>query len=106
MSDAKPSADHPLAVAVRAVRRAVILVIGLTVVALGVVMIVTPGPALVVIPLGLAILAVEFVWARRALRWVKRRVEDAAARAAGKRHSQMAVNEQEEKEAGTANRCE
>jgi len=85
MSDAKPPADHPVAVAVRAVRRAVVLVVGLTVLALGAIMLVAPGPAFVVIPLGLAILAIEFVWARRALRWVKRRIEDAAARAAGNR---------------------
>mgnify|MGYP000678174107 CR=1 FL=1 len=85
MSDAKPPADHPITAAVRAVRRAVVLVVGLTVVTLGVIMLVTPGPAFVVIPLGLAILAIEFVWARRALRWVKRRIEDAAARAGGNR---------------------
>lgn len=82
MSDDKPPADHPLAAAVRAVRRVVVLVVGLTVLVLGVIMLVTPGPAFVVIPLGLAILAVEFVWARRALRWVKKRIENAAARAA------------------------
>lgn len=81
MSDEKLPADHPLASAVRAVRRAVVLVVGLTVLALGAIMLVTPGPAFVVIPLGLAILAIEFVWARRALRWVKKRIEDAAARA-------------------------
>ena len=34
----------------------------------GLVMIVTPGPALVVIPVGLAILSVEFAWARH---WVR-----------------------------------
>lgn len=85
MSDAKPKADHPVAVAVRAVRRAVVLVVGLTVLTLGAIMLVTPGPAFVVIPLGLAILAIEFVWARRALRWVKQRIEDAAARAAKNR---------------------
>ena len=37
----------------------------------GVVMIVTPGPAVVVIPAGLAILATEFVWARRLLHRVR-----------------------------------
>ncbi len=52
-------------------RRAVVAVMGGTVVVLGVVMLVTPGPALVVIPLGLAILATEFVWARRVLKYVK-----------------------------------
>ena len=32
---------------------------------LGVLMIVLPGPAIIVIPLGLAILGTEFAWARR-----------------------------------------
>jgi tellurite resistance protein TerC len=50
-------------------RKIVVAVIGGTVVAIGVVMIVLPGPALVVIPAGLAILAIEFAWARR---WLKR----------------------------------
>lgn len=85
MSEEKPPVDHPFAFAVRAVRRAAVLVVGLTVLALGAIMIVTPGPALVVIPIGLAILAIEFVWARRALQWVKRRIEEAAARAAANR---------------------
>ena len=51
----------------RAARRLVIFVIGGTVVLIGVVMVVTPGPALIVIPAGLAILATEFVWARALL---------------------------------------
>jgi hypothetical protein len=36
-------------------------------------MIVLPGPAIVVIPVGLAILATEFVWARKLLITVKDR---------------------------------
>lgn len=48
-------------------RRAVVAVIGFTVLLTGVAMIVLPGPAVLVIPLGLAILATEFVWARRIL---------------------------------------
>lgn len=48
-------------------RRAVVAVIGFTVLLIGVAMVVLPGPAIVVIPLGLAILATEFVWARRLL---------------------------------------
>lgn len=50
-------------------RRIVIGVVGGTVVLVGVVMLVTPGPALIVIPTGLAILAVEFAWARH---WLNR----------------------------------
>ena len=45
-------------------RRIVITVVGLTVLLLGAVMLVTPGPGLLVIPLGLAILCLEFAWAR------------------------------------------
>ena len=55
----------------RAARRIVITVVGFTVVLIGVVLIFTPGPAFVVIPIGLAILGVEFAWARRLLRRVK-----------------------------------
>lgn len=52
----------------RAARRIVIGVVGVSVILVGAVMIVTPGPALLVIPVGLAILALEFAWARRLLR--------------------------------------
>jgi hypothetical protein len=46
-------------------RRIAISLIGGTVILIGVVMIVLPGPAMVVIPLGLGILGLEFAWARR-----------------------------------------
>ncbi len=52
-------------------RRIVIGIIGSSVVLLGVIMLVTPGPAVVVIPAGLAILGLEFAWARRWLRRIK-----------------------------------
>lgn len=52
----------------KAVRRIVIGVVGATVLLLGVIMIVTPGPAIVFIPAGLAILGLEFAWARYWLR--------------------------------------
>ena len=51
----------------RMARRIAVGVIGATVVLFGVVMVVTPGPAIVVIPVGLSILALEFAWARRLL---------------------------------------
>ena len=54
-------------------RKAVVAVVGTTVVLLGISMIVLPGPAVLVIPLGLGILAIEFAWARRWLRHVKER---------------------------------
>jgi tellurite resistance protein TerC len=46
------------------------------VLAIGVALIVLPGPAFVVIPLGLAILGLEFAWARLWLRNVKQRSGD------------------------------
>ena len=48
-------------------KRIVIAIVGFTVLLLGVVMIILPGPAFIIIPLGLAILATEFVWAQRLL---------------------------------------
>jgi uncharacterized protein (TIGR02611 family) len=42
-------------------------IVGATVTLAGIAMLVTPGPALVVIPIGLAMLALEFAWAERLL---------------------------------------
>jgi tellurite resistance protein TerC len=55
-------------------RRIVVAVMGTTVLLVGIAMIVLPGPAFLVIPAGLAILATEFVWARRLLQRVKDRI--------------------------------
>lgn len=52
-------------------RRCVIAIIGGTVVLIGVLMIVFPGPAFVVIPAGLAILGLEFACARRWLQQLR-----------------------------------
>jgi uncharacterized protein (TIGR02611 family) len=55
----------------------IILVVGATIMLLGIVLIFTPGPAFIVIPIGLAILATEFAWARHLLRQVKGKVRQA-----------------------------
>ncbi len=55
-------------------KRLVVIVIGFTILAAGVAMIVLPGPAIVVIPVGLAVLATEFIWARKLLVTVKERI--------------------------------
>lgn len=62
------------------VRRLVIAVIGFTVLLIGVAMIVTPGPSILVIVLGLAILATEFIWARRLLNQIRGQLQDKALR--------------------------
>jgi uncharacterized protein (TIGR02611 family) len=48
-------------------RRMLILIIGILVLIVGVALIFLPGPAIVVIPAGLAVLAAEFQWARSLL---------------------------------------
>jgi uncharacterized protein (TIGR02611 family) len=48
-------------------KRAVKVLIGFTLLALGIVMIVTPGPGWLTIIVALGILGAEFVWARRLL---------------------------------------
>lgn len=55
----------------RVARRIAIAVAGATVLAVGVALLVLPGPAFVVIPAGLAILGFEFAWARRWLLQVR-----------------------------------
>lgn len=50
------------------VKRIVVAILGGTVLVIGLALLVLPGPAFVVLPLGLAILAIEFAWARRWLR--------------------------------------
>ena len=51
-----------------ALRRFLIGTIGFSVILIGLAMIVLPGPAFIVVPLGFAILASEFAWARRVWR--------------------------------------
>jgi tellurite resistance protein TerC len=60
---------------VRFFRRIAVAFVGGIVLAVGVVMVVLPGPAVVVIPAGLAILATEFAWARHLLHRVREPVE-------------------------------
>ena len=50
------------------IRKLIYTVVGLTVFLIGVAMLVLPGPAIIVIPVGLAILASEYAWARRIIR--------------------------------------
>jgi uncharacterized protein (TIGR02611 family) len=60
---------------VEQVRRAFRVVAGFTLLLVGVVMLVTPGPGWLVIFLGLSLLAAEFIWARRLMDRMKREGE-------------------------------
>ena len=61
-------------------RRIVVAVIGGTIVVVGVAMVVLPGPAIVVIPLGLGVLGLEFAWARHWLRKLRSTATDVVNR--------------------------
>ena len=60
----------------RTAKRIVVIAVGSTILAIGIVMIVFPGPAIIAIPVGLAILGIEFAWARRWLRRIRERISN------------------------------
>lgn len=59
----------------RRIRRWITILIGSTVLGIGILMVVLPGPAVVVIPVGLAILSGELVWAKKYLDAIKEKLE-------------------------------
>jgi len=65
----------------RSTKRVVVLVVGLALVAAGIAMLVFPGPGLLVIIAGLAVLATEFAWAERMLDQAKSQAKKATAAA-------------------------
>ena len=52
-------------------KRLIVIVVGSTILLMGIAMIVLPGPAVLVIPVGLGVLATELVWARKSLNKLK-----------------------------------
>lgn len=69
---------HPLFGTYKLAKRIVIGIVGGTVLLIGVAMIALPGPAFVVIPVGLGILSIEFAWARHWLKKIKAKAQDVA----------------------------
>jgi len=65
---------------IKIVRRVIVSVVGATVLLIGLALLVLPGPAFIVIPIGLAILATEHAWARRWLKKVRRMASDVVSR--------------------------
>jgi hypothetical protein len=61
----------------KAARKIAVAVVGTSVLALGAALLVLPGPGVLVLFAGLAILATEFVWAELLLRKLKRRAQNA-----------------------------
>ncbi|MGD0375743.1 MAG: PGPGW domain-containing protein [Streptosporangiaceae bacterium] len=70
---------------VRLLRRIAVTIVGTVILAVGVVLLVAPGPGLLVILLALIVLAVEYEWARRNLTAVRARARSAADKTAASR---------------------
>ncbi len=65
-------------------KRAAITVVGFALILAGIVLLALPGPGWLVIILGLAVLATEYVWAERALNLAKKKAKAAASKARAK----------------------
>ena len=65
--------------------RMLVLIGGMFLLIVGIIMIFTPGPAVVFIPAGLALLATEFEWARRILHRVRPLIDAAIEKAKRKK---------------------
>lgn len=76
---------NPIHITYKIARRIAVTVVGSTILLVGIVMVVTPGPAVVFIPIGLAILGLEFAWARAWLKRLRRSISDNASKSRGER---------------------
>jgi uncharacterized protein (TIGR02611 family) len=67
------------------IRRAAIVVAGFALLLAGAVLLVLPGPGIPLVAAGLALLSLEFHWARRLRAWVVRRAERVTPASRGRR---------------------
>jgi uncharacterized protein (TIGR02611 family) len=65
----------------RIIWRVIITIVGVLVIAVGIVLLPLPGPGWLVIFAGLGLLSTEYAWARRLLAWTKQKASDLANRA-------------------------
>ncbi len=68
--------DHWIIHTYKQAKRLVMIVVGFTILLMGIAMLVLPGPGIITIIAGLAILATEFVWARQLLHKMKERAKN------------------------------
>ena len=57
------------------IKRIVITLVGFIVLMIGILLLVLPGPAFIVIPAGLAILATEYEWPKKVFNKIKRKAQ-------------------------------
>ncbi len=60
---------------IKQLKRVIIGIIGFTILIIGIAMIALPGPAFIIIPAGLSILATEFLWAKKIVQKFKEKFE-------------------------------
>ncbi len=60
---------------IKQLKKIIVFVVGFTILLIGLALIILPGPAFIVIPIGLSILATEFIWARKLLNIVKEKIK-------------------------------
>jgi uncharacterized membrane protein YfcA len=70
---------------VRLLRRIAVTIVGTVILAVGLVLLVAPGPGLLVIVLALVVFGIEYEWARRRVGAVRARARSAADKAAASR---------------------
>jgi len=75
---------HPLFGTYKIAKRIAIGIVGGSVLVIGVLMIALPGPAFIVIPVGLGILSLEFAWARSWLRKIREKAQSVASSASSR----------------------
>ncbi|MGE5313704.1 MAG: PGPGW domain-containing protein [Acidobacteriota bacterium] len=78
---------HQAALTIRHVKRVIVITAGFIVLFVGIAMLVLPGPAFIVIPLGLGILATELAWARRLMDRLKGTFKKMREKAMKKKHN-------------------
>jgi uncharacterized protein (TIGR02611 family) len=61
---------------VRHLIKILLAIVGFTLIGIGILLLVLPGPGWVMIFAGLGVLGIEFVWARKVLKETKKRVDD------------------------------
>lgn len=76
---------------VRTEKRRFVVVAGLTLYGAGLVMLVLPGPGILIVFLGLLVLVTEYGWADRAVERIRRRAVDASSWLHGPRTARVTV---------------
>lgn len=70
------------------IRKTIVFVVGFTILIVGIAMIALPGPAILFIPAGLAVLATEFDWAKKWLRKIREKTKKIGESVRGARREQ------------------